>query len=169
MAIKLMGAALVLMACGGCGITVAFSYRREIQQLKQLLHILQYMRCDLPYRLTPLPELCRSAADNAGGSIKQIFLRAASELEQQTIPDLNCCFQKVLTTIPVTRRIEKLLRQIAATFGQFDLNGQLNALDAVCDTCRASLTDLSEHQEERTRSYHTLGLCAGAALVILFI
>jgi hypothetical protein len=53
--------------------------------------------------------------------------------------------------------------------GRFDLEGQLNGLEAVRTRCRDWLDELISGREVRLRNYQTLGLCAGAALVILFI
>ena len=53
--------------------------------------------------------------------------------------------------------------------GQFDLSGQLKGFEAVNKDCLRELTDLENNRTQRTRSYQTLGLCAGAALAILFL
>ena len=53
--------------------------------------------------------------------------------------------------------------------GRFDLDGQLKGLDAVRQECRRHLEELNNNREVRLRSYQTLGLCAGAAIAILFI
>ena len=42
-------------------------------------------------------------------------------------------------------------------------------LDMIKEECMSALQSLNNHNEERLRGYQTLGLCAGAALVILFI
>jgi hypothetical protein len=53
--------------------------------------------------------------------------------------------------------------------GKFDIDGQINGLEAVRSLCRRMLDELTSGREVRLRNYQTLGLCAGAALVILFI
>ena len=47
--------------------------------------------------------------------------------------------------------------------------GQLLGLEEQRRRCNAELEKLNAGKEDRLRSYQTLGLCAGAALVILFI
>ena len=47
--------------------------------------------------------------------------------------------------------------------------GQILGLEAVRSHCRSELDALSANQDERLRSYQTLGLCTGAALAILFV
>ena len=62
MSIKLIGAALIIAGCDGVGFSMAAAHRREESALRQLIGALDYMGCELQYHLTPLPELCRSAA-----------------------------------------------------------------------------------------------------------
>jgi hypothetical protein len=49
------------------------------------------------------------------------------------------------------------------------LEGQLQGIASVHSACERTLEQLSNNREMRLRSYQTLGLCVGAALVILFI
>ena len=66
-------------------------------------------------------------------------------------------------------RTGKAMRRLGASLGRFDLDGQLKGLESVRSDCREELKQLGLHRDERLRSYQTLGLCAGAALTILFI
>jgi stage III sporulation protein AB len=71
-----------------------------------------------------------------------------------------------------TRLPEKLsqcLLQLGDSLGRFDLSGQLQGLGSVKKRAEFELEQLRRNQDVRLRSYQTLGLCAGAALVILFV
>ena len=71
------------------------------------------------------------------------------------------------------REIPKLTREslelLGRSLGRFDLEGQLRGLESVRQVCRHGLETLAQNSAIRNRSYQTLGLCAGAALAILFI
>ena len=58
---------------------------------------------------------------------------------------------------------------LGKSIGRFDMDGQIKGLEAVRQDCRRRLDELSKDRDTRLRSYQTLGLCAGAALAILFI
>ena len=62
-----------------------------------------------------------------------------------------------------------ILSELGESLGRFDLPGQLKGLEAVRRKCLMELEALGRNRTERLRCYQTLGLCAGAALVILFI
>jgi hypothetical protein len=65
--------------------------------------------------------------------------------------------------------LKKLLLDLGRTLGHFDLDGQIQGIEAVRQEAVASLDKLTKDKEARLRSYQTLGLCAGAALAILLM
>ena len=67
------------------------------------------------------------------------------------------------------RSLRRPLRLLGQTLGRFDLPGQLKGIKAVQESCRRELARLERNRDARLRSYQTLGLCAGAALVILLV
>jgi stage III sporulation protein AB len=168
--IKWVGAIFVLAACGGFGFQIAAMQRKETRTLRQLIGILDFAECELQYRLTPLPELCQKAAMECSGPLSTLFLRLGKELEEQISPNVSSCMRaSIAVTEQLPKQTAEVLTQLGESLGKFDLNGQLRGLMSVREECNRRLHSLSENQDVRLRSYKTLGLCAGAALVILFI
>lgn len=170
MNLKWMGAICVLFSCGGFGWYLSFLHKKEERLLRQLLAALDYMACELQYRLTPLPDLCRQAAGQTGRELKILLLHLSEELESQLSPDVDGCMRRALETAPPLpdKTWENLLR-LGNSLGRFDLEGQIKGLDALRWGCRKDLADLEKNREQNLRSYQTLGLCAGAALAIILI
>lgn len=170
MNIKLFGAILVIVGCGGFGWKIAALHMREEKTLRELIGILDYMECELQYRLTPLPDLCRQAARESRGVLQSAFLSMTQELEDQISPNVEHCVSAVLAkTKNIPRLTEEALEMLGRSLGRFDLEGQIKGLDAVRQECRRNLDSLTTNKDVRLRSYQTLGLCAGAALAILFV
>lgn len=170
MSIKVIGAIMVILGCGSFGFKLAANHLREEKTLRQLIAVLDYMECELQYRLTPLPVLCRQAAAESTGPLCQVFLFLALELEDQISPDVERCMTAALhkaKDIPILTQTGLLL--LGRSLGRFDLDGQIKGLEAVRQECRRNLDNLNQNRDIRLRSYQTLGLCAGAAIVILFI
>ena len=169
MNVKLIGAILIIAGCGSVGFSMAMSHRREENALRQLIRALDYMGCELQYHLTPLPDLCRSAAGESGGTISQVLLKLASELDAQIAPDASVCMNAAIGAVPkLPHKAGRILQTLGGTLGRFDLQGQLSGLDEARIQCRRELDGLTENRDVRLRSYQTLGLCAGSALAILF-
>ncbi len=170
MILKLLGAIFVIAGCGVFGFYLAAGHRRQEAALRQLISVLDYMECELQYRLTPLPELCRQAARECSGVLKHAFLELSRELEDQIAPDVQRCMTAALSKCPdMPSRTLEALQLLGRSLGRFDIDGQLKGLEAVRQECRRSLGQLAQNREYRIRSYQTLGICAGAALAILFI
>lgn len=170
MSIKLIGAALILVVCGGVGFKMAANHRYEVRTLQQLCAALEHMECEMLYRLTPLPELCRRTAEASSGVLHQFFKTLAKELESQIAPEVFHCVQAALWQVKgIPVQTGKVLERFGASLGSFDLDGQLKGLAAAREESKQMLEQLTQNQDARLRGYQTLGLCAGAAVVILFI
>ena len=96
-------------------------------------------------------------------------LNLTRELDWQEKPDALSCMRAAMDKchdLPIC--VRRPLTQLGQTLGRFDLEGQLKGLKGVQEACRRELGKLENNRDVRLRSYQTLGLCAGAALVILF-
>lgn len=170
MTLEILGAVFVITACGSVGFKIAAAYRREERTLRNLIMILDYMECELQYRMTPLPALCRQASAESGGVLSNLFLQLSAELEDQISPDVDRCMHAALNKVTNIPRITlEALKRLGHSLGRFDMDGQLRGLESVRQDCRRNLKQLEQNGDTRLRSYQTLGLCAGAAMVILFI
>lgn len=167
---KWTGVALILLGCSAVGFKMANDHRREIKSLRQLIRTLEFMVCELGFRVTPLPQLCRLAAAECGGSIRTLMLEMAKELDAQISPDAFRCMKAALQHTPgIPERTRICLETLGATLGHFDLEGQLAGLESAKIACCEQLLELENNKDARIRSYQTLGLCTGAALVILLL
>lgn len=167
---KLIGAVFVVVGCGGVGYALAAAYRREIRYLYQLIGALEKMEWELQYKMTPLPELCRMAADTCSNLLKKVFIQFAQELNKQIFPDAERCMRVAIdnnTDLP--QSIKQLLQMLSSLLGKYDLSGQLQGLQAVRSASESALKRLESNKDVRTRNYQTLGFCAGAAIAIMLI
>lgn len=167
---KWIGAICIFLSCAGFGFQLCIAHKREERCLRQLVAALDFMQCELQYRLTPLPELCEQAGRNGKGIVGQVFLALSRKLEDSMLNDVASCMDAVLTQISdIPPTTKDHLRSLGTSLGRFDLQGQILGMEAVRQQCREALGSLKTDQDIRLRSYRTLGFCAGAALVILFI
>ena len=168
MTAKIIGAVFIFIACGGIGLHAAAQYLKEQKLLRQLVVILDYLECELQYRLTPLPDLCKLASSVSNDVLSYIFKSLADALEAQSSPDAQSCMisvmKKTAGLTPWTRRALFLLGQ---SLGRFDVSGQIKEFKGIRHVCLRRLQEMADHKGERTRQYQTLGFCTGAALVVL--
>ena len=167
MYMKILGAVLIVACCGGYGILLAATHRREVKLLRQFLNVLGVMQSELEYRLTPVIQLCRLCGEDAG-ELRSVFLTVADKLEKQEAADpataMTLALQQEKRLPPIAASI---LRNLGQTLGRFDLQGQIRGFSQCAKDCGYKLNELETNQQQRLRSYQTLGFCAGAALAIL--
>ncbi len=170
MLIKIIGAACIIFSCGGVGLKMAICYREEEKNLREFIRILDYMESELQYRSTPFPELCRQIECTFTQMLGAVFGGLARELDTNVSPSVEICLHKAITKYG---DLPPLTLKNLTTFGKsvcrFDLDGQIKGIDAVREVCTKDLEGLEQNRDSRLRSYQTLGLCAGAALAILFV
>ena len=103
-------------------------------------------------------------------AIEEFRTTVSTAKENQILPDVKSCMNSALKKVPeLPLSAAEILKELSKTLGRFDLNGQLKGIDSVRAMCCRELERLSQNREQRLRSYQTLGLCAGAALAILFL
>ena len=166
--IRILGACCIVTGCGGFGFAMAAANRREEAELVRLISALEYMSCELSYRMTPLATLCRGAAEVSGGTVGRFFTKLASELEKGTAPDVQVCVRGLLQGMEPSK-LTRQLSELGTTLGRFDLPGQLRGLEGAIRSSQEALRSIRDGADGRRRSWQTLGLCAGAALAILFV
>lgn len=169
MLMKYAGAVLVILGCSGTGFAIAAAVNREIRLLRRFLSMVEYMLCELNYKLTPLPQLCSQAANHTGGELGQVMLRFSQELDKQITPDAGCCLRVAVDGYSLPPVTKEMLLSLGDCLGQFDLTGQLSSLESLRANGKREMEKLQEGKEQRQRSYKTLGVCAGAALTILLL
>lgn len=167
--IRVIGACCIFAGCGGFGFSMAAAHRREEVELRHFLSALEFMSCELAYRLTPLSVLCHAAAEGSAGVVRSFLRELARALDAQTAPDVQVCVHDVLSKLQPSKRLARQMQELGATLGRFDLPGQLRGLEGAIRSTEDALHAVRDGAADRRRSYQTLGLCAGAAMAILFL
>ena len=170
MTIRILGGIFIVLGCGGFGFIFSRFHRREVHYLRRMLSAIMFIECELQYRLTPLPELSRKTAQVCEGSLSKVFTALAEELEFQVSAEVYSCMAAAIRRVkdlPV--QTKNILLLLGRELGRFDLEGQLKGLSATQNEIQRTITQYTNNQDQRLRSYQTLGICAGAALAILFV
>lgn len=168
--VKLIGAFCILLGCGGFGFCMAATHKKEEKTLRELIRVIDYISCELQFKMTPLPQVLEQASAACNGIMQKVFRMISKELECRTYSGADMCVKSALdkcTELP--QHTGKLLRRWGSTLGKFDLEGQIKELEVLRVECSARLNELCENRDVRLRTYQTLGLCAGASLAILFL
>ena len=77
---KWLGLICIVAASSGVGFGYARSIRRQSAQLGHLIDSLGYMRSEILYRMTPLPELFETLSGAENNAVGLFFSLCASQL-----------------------------------------------------------------------------------------
>ena len=170
MNVKLIGAVFIIFGCSVFGFSLCYGWKREEESLRQLISKLDFMQCELQYRLTPLPDLCRQVSDESKDKLSIFFVNLADELESKLLPDVSDCVKSAMGKVPeLPKRTARALELLGSSLGRFDIEGQIRGLEGVRTYCRGELESMAANREGKLRCYQTLGVCGGAALAILLV
>lgn len=170
MTARIIGAFLVIIGCSGIGILVASAHRNQTKTLRQFIMLLNLMECELAYRHTALPDLCRQLSNNSNGVIMTVFSVLSKELEKQISPDVEQCMHVALKKAGnIPPKVTESFLLLGQSLGRFDLEGQLKGIEMTKSETQRILQEYTDNQDSRIRCYQTLSICAGAAVAILFI
>ena len=170
MTIRIMGSILIILGFGSIGFLASTNHKKEISTIKCFLESLNRMESELRYRKTPLPYLCHYLGTNANGVIKEFYINLSNQLQGLDHADAAACVAVSIERLGhLPDNVRKLLLMLGQSLGQFDLEGQICSIQGVKEECYSLIGKLSENQEQKRKSYRALGLCAGAAVAILFI
>ena len=154
---KLLGAALIVIAASSVGIRMSLSVRAEDRDLRQLQRVLEYMLCEIQGSLTPAQQLCERAGDLCRGQLRQLMQDCAAGIGAQEAADvgqiMEVCHLRVLCEI----------------LGKYDREEQSRAMENLIDRVADSIAQLQQGKADRCRSYEVLGVCAGCALAIILL
>lgn len=170
MMMKWIGALLIVAGCGFFGFYMGWNVNRDASLLRSLVAFIDCLSSELSYKMSPLPDALRATAQLQKSKISPVFVALAEQLEQQICPNVASCMEQVLRQHrQLPPHTLQQLSELGGLLGTYDMAGQQNGLSMAKDTCMQILSQLEQERTQRVRGYQTLGLCAGAALAILFI
>ncbi|MCQ2418953.1 MAG: stage III sporulation protein AB [Clostridia bacterium] len=170
--IRIFGAVLILCGSAGFGFGAAWQMKRTVSQLEMLGTAMHLMECELSFISPPLPRLMRTVSKDTQGAVSVLFANYAKLLSNPATRDTEEAMRKALE---MTKRLSLpsgtvfSLLEFSQTLGRYDLPGQLSALASARSRLSGQLEHLRSEQKDRCRTYQTLGICAGLAVVILIL
>lgn len=169
--LKLIGAALILIGASSVGMGTAKELGRRSETLSAFLAALDRMEAELSFRLTPMPELLSRLSNELEGPVGAFF--STCEKGLSTLGDVP--FSKVWNQALQEEQLALLpedrvsLEQLGAVLGQYDVEGQRNAMEGVRHQLALCLEAARGRQRKIGRVYRALGVSAGVLCILLFL
>lgn len=169
--LKGIGAVCVVLSASVMGFGFAAAVRRQAARLAALIGSLTYMKGEIQYRRTPLPELFPLLAEGAAEKGVAAFWRqCAGELARGGF-GMQAVFRAAMrkAALELPGDAVQTMLVLGASLGQFGLEGQERALELAIERLTALLERTEQGRGARCRSYATIGVCAGLAVAVILL
>ena len=152
--------------------TCAVRYlRQRVCDLAQLLRGLEVIRRELDYRLAPLPELLKEAAEQSEGRPALLFRLCANGAEHLNGRTFYTVWSQALeaSQLSLEQADLSILNQLGGVLGRYDGENQRQALESVLEKLEEQHREARERKNKMGKVYGVLGLTTGAFILILLI
>lgn len=171
--LKLLGAVLVVMACGYAGFTVARRYQRRPKDLRYLQGALQMLETEISYGATPLPEAFDLVSQRCEKGVATLFATARDRLLTGDGVTVREAWGEALEVFARHSAINAsdmaVLRALGAVLGISDRADQVKHLNLAREQLRLESVKAEDEAAKYVKLYHYLGFLGGLAIVIIFI
>ncbi|MBA4494984.1 stage III sporulation protein SpoIIIAB [Paenactinomyces guangxiensis] len=169
--LKLLGACLILTACTWIGFQMARHVADRPRQIRQLRSALSYLETEIGYGTRPLIQACRQIASQELGPVSRLFATSAKNLAQMDGASTFECFERAIElewkNNALGRSEQAIMLNLSRTLGISDREDQLHHLALANSNLKVEEMKAREEQERYEKMYKTVGILAGALIVIL--
>ncbi len=169
---KLVGILIIVLSAGSVGFRIAASLKKRCKLLRQLSTALQVLKNEISFCGTPLPQAFALMAVSVQDTPERVFSSVARQMEQRRWLTPQHAMEQALTEQPELGHdadTADLLIKLAAGLGKYDRDSQLQTIEKVGAELESLLQAAEQERSIRSRTYETLGICAGLAVGILLI
>jgi stage III sporulation protein AB len=170
---KIIGCILVITSSTGIGFYFSSEIRSRIEDLKELKKLIGLLRGDIRYASTPLPEAINSIHRRHGGRFHSFFEYISTKLNElsgHTFSEVwKTAVEKELADTSLNKKDKYHLIQFGDNLGYLDKEMQINTIDLYISQLEEEIKDLSKTVKEKAYLYKTLGIMAGAFIIIIMI
>lgn len=126
--LKMLGAACVIFSASAVGFGFSGNVRRQCAQLTALIEALTYLKSEMLYRRTPLPQALGMLAEHsADAAVGGLFAKAAEKLEESCMLSVHAAFRAALGMadgLVLSAQTRQALLSLSLSLGQLDLDGR---------------------------------------------
>ena len=165
---KTLGIIFIMVSAVSAGIRIGSVLKSKCMHLQYLLDALLLFKNELTYSAKPLPELCAVISNSAQGNVKEMFADISDQMQNNRWLSFKTALEHALNRYPDDTSEETLL-ELASSIGQYDLQAQIGGIDLAMIRIRQLLRSMESERSMKSKTYKTLSICAGLAVVILLL
>lgn len=165
---KIIGVIFVILSAGSVGFQMAAALRRKSGLLRELEDALRLMRSEIDVYGTPLPQVFAAMAASTDGTLEALFSCIAKDMDANRWVTPSDAVRLALQNVE-DDNIGSVLLPLSKMLGKYDIEAQLQGINSALLQTSQKITDLEQERKLKSKTYRTLGICAGLAVAILLL
>lgn len=169
--LKLLGAALIVLAGAMIGHIKARRLADRPAQIRRFIRVLQQLETEIAYGFTPLPEALFKLAHQTAEPFATLFADIAANLRSGSgLTVKEAWEQAVKERWPYTAMQEgeqDILLQLGSSLGTTDREDQLKHLRLTSSQLGSMESEAAEEQRRFEKMWRSLGVLGGALIVVM--
>lgn len=173
-AIKLIGAALVVLAGAGFGACPVHKMKERTRELEELYFCLLRLKSEVNHVGKPLPEAINAAADSKKdgkpGVYRTVLKQLAGRLTQgrESYEALvRSCVEEGFSDSVITTEEQEAFVDTFLLLGGADKEKQVQMLSYYAENVRLAVAQEKQKKKEKSYLYHSLGVLGGIFLSVI--
>lgn len=169
--LKVLGAALVVVASGMIGLTISREYQQRPGQLRDLQAALQLLDTEIGYASTPLPDAVVKVGKCVGPPVAGLFSEVAQLLRTRKGYTATEAWQEALKKLQLNSALRPADLEILFTFGHTlggtDKEEQRKSIQLAYQQLKQQQGQAEEERARNETLWRYAGFLVGMLLVIL--
>lgn len=164
---------LIFLICSYIGFSYGENFRDRSFNLKEFQKAVMLMNNEIIYSNTPLPQLFNNVSLKIQGVFSNIFYEISEDLSEgkaDSVYDIfSLVYPKYESNIKFKPEDYNILVDFFKSLGETGIWGQEKIFKLTSDELMKNYTEAESEAKTNIKMYRTLGICAGALIVIFFI
>lgn len=172
--IKLIGAALVVLAGAGFGACPVHKMKERTGEFEELYFCLLRLKSEISHGGKPLPEAIKTAADSKRdgktGIYRTVMKKLAYRLEkgrEAYETQLRECTEEGFRDSVITKEEQEAFVDTFSLLGGGDKEKQVQMLSYYAENVRLAIAQEKQKKKERSYLYRSLGILGGIFLSVI--
>ncbi|HBN94906.1 MAG TPA: hypothetical protein DDZ66_01280 [Firmicutes bacterium] len=172
MLVKGVAAGLIFFSTGAMGLTLAKSFSRRVQNLRELITFIQVLESEIQFARTTLPNVITVQATQYSGDMGRFLNILSTRLKAGTGERFGTIWEEGIQNLAsngLPKSALEDLHSLGDVLGTTDVTEQVKHLKVLLHRLEQALQIAQEEREKQTRLWQYLGFSAGLLIVLLLL
>ena len=164
---------LIILISTYIGMIYGATFKKRLEQLKELENSLLILQNEVIYVYTPLPEAIKNTSNRAKEPIRKLFYKVYKLLDNNEVDSVFYAFNKSYKEHKDNLSLKKddieIILDFAKSLGQTSVYGQDKIFNLTLERLKGQIKLKETECMKNDKLYKALGMCFGIIIVIFLL